>query len=519
LLKKSKFGVLVGHEEQGTTTEGWGAQRTAIADPFFTTYQGNFTTINPSGNFQGENYLLSYFGRLNYEFDRRYYVSLNVRQDEYSAYARDNQKGIFYGVSAGYNISEENFWKESLGDVVNFFKIRGSYGTVGNSSIGDYASQSLYGSGLYGAVPTIGYSQAGNPDLTWESAKKTDVGIVFGLFNDRLQGEYSYFKTEVDDLIQNAPQAPSKGIPGNSIAINIGAMENVGHEFSLSATVLRKNKFSWQSSVNLTLMTNEITELYENSDIFSTTSGLESTSILRVGESVGSIYAVETQGVNPANGQRIYVKKDGTLVQYNHVVPAGQSRWTLVSDGSATTAVSLVADGKVYGPAIPKWFGGWDNTFTYDNFDFNIQMNFAGGNYIYNGSKAGLRDQRFWNNHTDVLDRWTETNTDGSIPRVVFGDNVSNGSSFAISENVEKGDFLRIRNLTLGYRLPSNVLNRANIASLRVYANANNAFLFTDYTGTDPEVSTNGNSNATPGVDRNSVPMARSFTVGINLGF
>ncbi len=146
-------------------------------------------------------------------------------------------------------------------------------------------------------------------------------------------------------------------------------------------------------------------------------------------------------------------------------------------------------------------------------------MNFAGGNYIYNGSKAGLRDQRFWNNQKEVLDRWTETNTDGSIPRVVFGDNVSNGSSFAISENVEKGDFLRIRNLTLGYRLPSNVLDRVNIASLRVYANANNAFLFTDYTGTDPEVSTNGNSNATPGVDRNSVPMARSFTVGINLGF
>ncbi|MBL7825168.1 MAG: TonB-dependent receptor, partial [Saprospiraceae bacterium] len=510
LAEKNKFGLLVGHEEQGTTSNGWGAQRTAIADPFFTSYQGNFTTINPTGNFQGENYLLSYFGRLNYEFDRRYYVTLNLRQDEYSAYAPDNQKGIFWGASAGYTISEEGFWKESIGDVANFFKIRGSYGTVGNSGIGDYASQSLYSSGLYAAVPTITYSQAGNPDLTWESAIKTDVGIVFGLFNDRLQGEYTYFKTEVDDLIQFAPQAPSKGIPGNSIAINIGSMENIGHEFALSGSIIRNNKFHWQSSANLTLQANEITSLYENSDILATTSGLESTNILRVGESIGSIYAVETQGVNPANGQRLFVKKDGTVVQYSHVVPAGQSRWTLL-DGTATTAASLTADGKIYGPTLPKWYGGWDNTFTYDNFDLNVQVNFAGGNYLYNGSQAGLRDQRFWNNHVDVLDRWTETNTDGSIPRVVFGDNISNGSALPISENVQKGDFFRVRNITLGYRLPQTVLNRIKISSLRVYANVNNAFLFTQYEGTDPEVSTNGNSNQTPGVDRNSVPMAQTF--------
>ncbi|MBL7828725.1 MAG: SusC/RagA family TonB-linked outer membrane protein, partial [Saprospiraceae bacterium] len=208
----------------------------------------------------------------------------------------------------------------------------------------------------------------------------------------------------------------------------------------------------------------------------------------------------------------------GTVVQYSHVVPAGQSRWTLL-DGTATTAASLTADGKIYGPTLPKWYGGWDNTFTYDNFDLNVQVNFAGGNYLYNGSQAGLRDQRFWNNHVDVLDRWTETNTDGSIPRVVFGDNISNGSALPISENVQKGDFFRVRNITLGYRLPQTVLNRIKISSLRVYANVNNAFLFTQYEGTDPEVSTNGNSNQTPGVDRNSVPMAQTFLVGVNLGF
>jgi len=513
--------VLAGTEQQRTVQEGWGAQRSQIADPFFTSYQGNFTTINPGTNFQGENYLLSYFGRFNYEFNRRYYFSANVRQDEYSAYASGEKKGTFWGISAGWTPSEENFWKSlgAFGNAVNFFKIRGSYGTVGNSvGIGDFASQSLYGSGLYGAAPTIAYSQAGNPDLTWESSKKTDIGVVFGLFNDRLQGEYTYFKNEIDGLIQNAPQSPSKGIPGNIIAINIGAMENVGHEFGLSATVLRRGKFSWVTSANITFMKNEVTALYEDSDIFSTTSGLESTNIIRVGESLGSIYAVETQGVNPANGRRVYVLANGTLVQYSHVVPAGQSRWTTL-DGNPASAAALVADGKVYGPAIPKWYGGWDNTFYYGPLDLNIQMNYAGGNFLYNGSKAGLRDMRFWNNHTDVLNRWTESNTGGTIPRVVLGDNVSNGSALAISENVEKGDFLRIRNITIGYKLPTSLLNRAGISSLRIYGNVNNAFLFTGYSGTDPEVSTNGNTNATPGVDRNTVPMAQTFTFGINLGF
>lgn len=510
------FGILAGSEQQRTIFDGWGAQRSQIADPFFTTYQGNFTTINPVTFPQGENYLLSYFGRLNYEYNRRYYLSFNVRQDEYSAYATGEKAGVFWGGSAGWTISEEGFWNK---DLINFLKLRATYGRVGNSvGIGDFASQSLYNSGLYGASPTIFYSQAGNPELSWESSQKTDIGIVFGMFNDRLQGEYTYFKNEIDNLIQNAPQSPSKGIPGNIIAINVGAMENTGHEIGLSGTILRKGKFTWESSANITLMKNEVTALYENSDIFATTSTLESTNIIRVGESVGSIFAVETKGVNPENGRRLFVLSDGTVVQYSHVVAAGQNRWTTL-DGSTSRAAALVADGKVYGPAIPKWFGGWDNTFTFGGLDLNVQMNYAGGNYIYNGSKAGLRDMRFWNNHTDVLDRWTENNTNGSIPRVVLGDNVSNGSALAISENVEKGDFLRIRNITLGYRLPADLLEKANIANLRIYGTVNNAFLFTEYSGTDPEVSTNGNTNATPGVDRNTVPMAQSFTFGLNLGF
>jgi hypothetical protein len=290
-------------------------------------------------------------------------------------------------------------------------------------------------------------------------------------------------------------------------------MRNIGHEFALDVVAFRAGKFTWKTRPNITFMSNEVTELYNDSDILATTSGLETTNITRIKEAVGSIYAVPTLGVNSENGRRLFRKKDGTVVQYNHA--GGATRWTTL-DGTAVSAPSLVADGVVQGTALPKWYGGWDNTFTYGNIDLNIQVNYAGGNVIYNGSKAGLRDQRFWNNNTDVLNRWTENNPEGTMPRVVFGDNISNGSAFAISENVERGDFLRIRNITLGYKIP---FANKYFSSLRVYGNVNNAFLFTNYTGTDPEVSSNGNSNRTPGVDRNTVPMSRTFLLGLNLNF
>jgi hypothetical protein len=190
-----------------------------------------------------------------------------------------------------------------------------------------------------------------------------------------------------------------------------------------------------------------------------------------------------------------------------------------VETGANATAPSQGVDGVIYGPTLPTWYGGFDNTFKYKNFDAGVFIQFSGGNYLYNGTKAGLRDMRFWNNHKDVLDRWTPENPNGSIPRVVYTDNVSNGSSFPISENIEKGDFARIRNISLGYTFSKSLLDRIKVKNARVYAQVQNAFLITKYEGIDPEISTNGNSNTSPGVDRNSVGQARTFSVGLNLGF
>ncbi|MCB0534065.1 MAG: SusC/RagA family TonB-linked outer membrane protein [Lewinellaceae bacterium] len=514
IANRHAFNVLAGNEQQYSEVNYFGADRYGAADPFFATFGGNYLGNTVYGQ-DSRNFLYSWFGRVSYAFDQKYLLTANLRQDEYSAFAPGHRTGTFWGISGGWILSEEAFWEGAVGEWVNYFKLRGSYGEVGNNSVGDYAALSLFGSGIYGDNATFYFSQAGNPNLSWETSKKTDIGFQFGLLNDRLQGEYTWFKSLIDGLLLQAPQPPSLGIPNNAIAANIGSMQNTGHEFGLSGVILQKRMFSWRSTVNLTFMRNEVLELSAgNEDIFGYTADFELANITRVGESAGSIFAIPTQGVNPENGRRIFVKADGTLVQYQHL---DDEPWTLVSNGLPTSAPSILTDGRVYGPALPKWFGGWNNVFQYGNLDLNLEFNFAGGNYVYNGSKAGLRDQRWWNNHTDVLDRWSESNTSGSIPRLVYGDNVSNGSALPISENVEKADFLRLRNIMLGYQLPAALLSRAHITGLRIYVNVNNAWLLTSYSGTDPEVSTNGNSNQAPNVDRNTAPMARSYTIGLNL--
>ncbi|WP_088844504.1 SusC/RagA family TonB-linked outer membrane protein [Hymenobacter gelipurpurascens] len=519
------FSLLVGSEQQHTEILRWGANRTGVADNFFNTFEGNFTNVAVAGNFQGENYLLSYFSRLNYDFGKKYLASINFRRDGYSAWA--DKWGNFYGASVGYIVSEEGFWKNaSFLSSVNFLKFTGSYGEVGNSQgIGDYASLQTYGSGLYGPSASIFYNLAGNPALTWETSKKTDVGMTFGLLEDRIQGDVTYYRNLVDGLILPVPQAPSKGVPNNSIDSNVGSMRNTGIEVNLKFNAIQKKDFSWTMSGNFTTQKNRVLELAtEGQRIGTATSGLETVNYTLVGHSVGEILAVKSLGVNPANGQRMIQKADGTVVQYNHLgtTGPGSTGWTTL-DGKNTSAPTQLTDGQYYGPVLPKWFGGFDNNFRLKNFDLGVFIQYSGGNYIYNGTKSGLHDQRFWNNDVDILERWTEANTDAKWPRVVYGDNVSNGSALVMSSNVEKGDFARLRNVTLGYTFNPELVGRLKMASARFYVQVQNAALLTKYSGIDPEISSNtavgqtGNTGA--GVDRNSVGQARTFTAGFNVGF
>lgn len=534
IAEKHNITLLAGGEEQYSIGDGWGGSRQGVSDDFFDTYQGNFLTNNPPvGNFQTENGFLSYFGRATYDFKKKYFVTASFRRDGFSGLSEANKFGNFGGASAGWTLSDENFYKNfSLSKTVNSIRLRASYGKVGNMGIPDFGSLSLYNSGLYADASTITYSQTGNSELKWETSTKTDVGFTMGILKDRVQVELSYFNNDVNELILASPQAPSKGIPNNSILLNVGSMYNKGVEVGVVSTNIDKEKFKWTSNFNYTALKNEVTALTaDGADIVGTTSALERTNITRVGYAVGSIYAVRTEGVNPENGQRIFLDSSDVKVQYNHVPPTGQSRWTYVEDytdalgvfhakGSAAPAINPARDAKVIGSAIPKYYGGFNNTFKYkDIIDLNINIIFSGGNYIYNGSKAGMHDQRFWNNTSDVLDRWTTAGQETDIPRVVYGDNVSNGSSFPISENVEKGDYIKLKTVALGYTFREKVFGKTGITSLRIYVQVQNLYTITKYTGFDPEVSSNGNSNLTPGIDRNTVPQSKIYTFGLNLAF
>jgi hypothetical protein len=229
---KHNLNLTAGSEEQKTKTDRWGGQRTGLTDQFYNEYQGSYTiNANPPGNLLTENYLLSFFGRANYNYDNKYFLSVTGRRDGYSAFAEGKKWGNFYGASAGWNISEENFWGD-LKNTVSLLRLRGSYGQVGSlAAVGNFASLSTFGSGVYGVgYPILAFNQAGNQNLTWETSTKLDIGIQFGLWNDRISGEVTYYNTDLKDLIINQPLPTSMGVPGNSIAANAANMYNRGIE-------------------------------------------------------------------------------------------------------------------------------------------------------------------------------------------------------------------------------------------------------------------------------------------------
>ena len=513
--------VLAGHEAQSTRVENWGGVRYDLTDWYFNQYQGNFLTNDAGGNGIGENRIQSFLTSLNYNFANKYYFTANFRRDGLSALATGKKWGNFGGVSAGWTISQEEFFKSSsLSNVVSNLRLNASWGRVGNSAISNsYGSFDIYDPTIYGNAGGMIFTQAGNRELGWETSDQTNFGIDVGFWDNRVSLEASYYNKDHNGLILAVPQTPSKGIPGNSILMNIGSMYNRGFEFALNVRAVQRENFKWTTTLNFSTNKNEVTALdNEGRPLIATTAGLETTSITEVGKSAAQIYAVPTNGVNPANGRRIFINKDGEEVQYLHNAPNTEGFYSY-SYLDGTRAAGVAGDAVAAGNTLPTYFGGFNNNFQFGNFDATLNFTFSGGNYIYNGTRAGLRDQRIWNNSVDMLDSWTPENKNSDIPRAIYGDNISNGSAFAIQANIEKGDFIRLQTASLGYRLPSSIFGKSGISSLRLYASVNNAFLITKYTGVDPEISSNGDGNLNSGVERNSMPNGRTFTFGINLGF
>lgn len=521
LAEKINLGLLAGIEEQSTKGQDWSGIKRNVNDPFFETYQGVWVTAGMGTGSRYENYFISYFGRINANYDRKYYFEFSARRDGFSGLSEGNKFGTFGGASVMWNISKEGFVAAgSLSDIFSDIRLKASYGRVGNmAGINSYSSLFLYSGGVYGDKPTWLFNQAGNPNLQWEASDKYDIGLSFGMFKDKIQADINWYYNDVNQLILDTPQSPSKGIPDNTIPINIGTMFNTGLEISLTSYNYATQNFSWTTTFNFSTQHNEVTSLAPGvTEIVGITSSLETTNRTLVGYPIGNIFGIETRGVDPETGRRIYVNAAGAEVLYSHEAPSA-SRWTYRDGSGNAPAIALTSDGKVLGSPLPTIFGGLDNTFTYKNFDAALNLTYALGFDVYNGTKAGLRDQRWWNNSLEVYETaWRNSGDITNIPKPVFNDNVSNGSAFVISENVENANFMKVRNISLGYTI-NKLPVETNIDKVRVYGQISNAFVFTNYSGSDPEVSANGNSNLTPGIDRNTVPQARTFTFGINVSF
>lgn len=507
-----QINLLLGHEVIKNNINGWGAQRSNITDPFYENYQGGFVNIAPIGNIISETAILSYFTGINYDYNKKYFLSLNARRDGLSALAQGNKFGNFGGASLGYLISNENFFINSNANkYINTLKIRGSYGIVGNSEIGDYPSLGLYNSNTYNGNPTLYLAQTSNPDLKWESNKKLDIGFNLGILNDRLVIEFDYFKNTIDGLILKAPTALSAGIPGNYINANIGSMFNKGIEIGINASIIQTKKFTYDVNANFSTLENKVTKLA--SDVYvPSIFGVQN--MTRVGYSIGSIFAVEAVGVNPDNGLMMFRNSEGQVVQYNHI---GSPRWTYL-DGSAASAIDNYKDGKIQGPSLPRIFGGLNNNFKYGRIGLGINITFAAGHYLYNGTRATNSDQRYFNNGKFILDRWTTVGQKTEIAKLQYGDNVSSGFSFSATSKVEKGDYAKLKSLILSYEIPvtKNKLTR-RVSSAMIYLQTSNVYTLTNYRGSDPEISINGNS-INSGKDQNVPPNAQTITIGVNVG-
>lgn len=309
-LGQNNFNLLAGTEASERNNSRWTAQRKDLQDDKFVVFQGPFGSATAGGSLSN-NTMVSYFGRINYDYASKYIVSLNYRRDGYSALSEKNRWGNFGGVSAAWRVSEEGFFKP-LRNVVDDLKIKGSYGVVGNTDIYDYASKSFYSSYNYGINGTYGLAQIADPNLKWESSEKYSIGFNARLL-DRISVDFDYYYTKSSDLILDVPQSPSKGIPGNIITTNAGKMKNSGIELTVSADVIRNSQFTWETSFNITTNKNKVISLADGVEniLKGDNGGLEITNITVPGKSIGRLYLYPTAGVDPKSGRRVFITPEG----------------------------------------------------------------------------------------------------------------------------------------------------------------------------------------------------------------
>jgi TonB-linked SusC/RagA family outer membrane protein len=437
--------------------------------------------------------LLSYYGRVQYQFKKRYLLQASLRNDGSSAFGVNNRWGYFPSVSGAWQVIEENFMKKL--PVFSDLKLRVGYGVSGNSEDLDAFSSIL----VYGTPPgnskflyngnitnAIGPVRNDNPNLKWESTATTNIGIDFGLFKDRITGSVEYYIKKTSDLITSYNVSTTQYfVP--TINANVGNVKNSGIEVTLNAKAVATKDFRWTTSLNFSHNKNVVEKL---SDAIYNTPFIQTSQLGGKGQS-GNY----SQIIQPG-----YPIGTFNLWHYLGKNEKGVSTYQK-ADGSVTASQPLTTDAMIVGNAQPKFTYGFSNTFNYKNFDLNFLVRGVLGNKILNATLAGL------NNPVDSKIQ--------NIPRFTLNESYNDINGYLISDRfLESGSYLRLDNATLGYSIKPKI---QAIKNIRLYLTANNLFVITKYRGIDPEINAGG---ATPGVDNNNFyPKTRTFIFGLNASF
>ncbi len=449
---------------------------------------------------------LSYFARANYKFNDKYLLSLSGRIDGSSKFGKDERYGFFPAASAGWIISQEQF----LSGVkpISFLKLRASYGVTGNAPNGNFSGLGLYGGNTYDRLGGIAPIQLENPNLKWETTFQTDIGLDYGLFNDRITGEIDYYVKNTEDLLLNSNVQGTSGFLTQ--LINVGELQNKGFEFVLNTRNLTGD-LTWSTSFNFAKNINKITNLDKNI--------IEGGYVNRAveGQPIGVFYTREFAGVNPDNGDALwFLNRDPIQDELDD-----QSVFQLSNFGNryVTNDYSL-ADRKIVGNPNPDFFGGINNTLTYKGFDFSFLFQFVVGNDSYNGGGRFERaDFVYFDNQlvSDWNDAWRKPGDNTNVPqaRLLYG----NGD-FESSRYIQDASYVRLKTLSLGYNIPSRLISRYYLSSVRLFASAQNLLTFTKYDLNDPEVNTDYLAgNISQGNDFYAAPQSKTIMFGINIGF
>ena len=433
-----------------------------------------------SGSFTSFSFV-GYFARATYNIQDKYLFKAGIRRDGSSRFGENVQFGNFPSFSAGWILSNEDF----IGDnIFSFLKLRGSWGEVGNAAIGNFAALGLFGATSFNQRPGLQPTQPSNQDLSWETTTQTDVSVQFGLLNDKITGELTYYNKDTDDLLFGEPIPGSSGF--TSLTKNIGAVKNTGVEFLLNTVNIKNNDFTWSSSLNLATNENEVVTLPNAEDAIS------GRLILREGEPINAFYLVEYAGVNPDNGNALFYDADGVATE------------------------SYSADyRKVVGNPFPDFIGGFTNYISYKNFELSFTFSAEFGASIYNSGGIYQQTAGDWfdNQTRDQLRRWRQPGDITDVPAAAIAG--GNGTQHS-TRYLQDGDFIRLKDLNLSYTVPQDMISSVGLEKARIYLSGINLLTITDYDGYDPE--SRGDS-FNDGQTFYSAPAPRTVSLGVNLTF